>query len=102
MLRPGDIRRIQERHALVIAGNAPPIIAKMRRCFDGKDGKALKTELEQGRARVVASRARTASVADRTAAAVAYARAHRLTPGSLPDADGSAAGENAQTRGWNW
>ena len=47
VLRPGDIRRIQERHALVIAGNAPPIIAKLRRCIDGKDGRALLAELDQ-------------------------------------------------------
>ena len=46
VLRPGDIRRIPERHALVIAGNAPPIIAKLRRCIDGTDGRAA-----QGRTR---------------------------------------------------
>ena len=40
VLRPGDIRRIPERHALVVAGNAPPIIARLRRCLDGKDGDA--------------------------------------------------------------
>ena len=57
VLRPGDIRRIQERHALVIAGNAPPIIAKLRRCFDGKDGQLLKDELDAARARVSGARA---------------------------------------------
>ncbi|HEY3034215.1 MAG TPA: TraM recognition domain-containing protein, partial [Streptosporangiaceae bacterium] len=41
VLRPGDIRRIPERHALVVAGNAPPIIARLRRCLDGKHGRAL-------------------------------------------------------------
>jgi hypothetical protein len=103
VLRPGDIRRIQERHALVIAGNAPPIIARLRRCFDGKDGKALKAELEQGRARVVASRAQTASVADRTAAAVAYARQHRLTPSSQADTPAAATAlVDEHTKGWDW
>ena len=79
VLRPGDIRRIKERHALVIAGNAPPIIVKLRRCLDGKDGTKLKAEREQAQARIVASRAQTPSMADRTEAAVTYARKQQLT-----------------------
>jgi type IV secretory pathway TraG/TraD family ATPase VirD4 len=104
VLRPGDIRRISERHALVIAGNAPPIIAKLRRCLDGKDGKALKAEFEQARTRVTASRAQTASVADRTAAAVAYARQHRLVPSSSQDAAAAttAPAENAEPKSKEW
>jgi hypothetical protein len=43
------IRRISERHALVVAGNAPPIIAKLRRCFDGKDGRQLTHQLDTAR-----------------------------------------------------
>jgi hypothetical protein len=43
------IRRISERHALVVAGNAPPIIAKLRRCFDGKDGRQLNHQLDTAR-----------------------------------------------------
>jgi len=80
VLRPGDIRRIPQRRALVIAGNAPPIIARLRRCVDGKDGRALLAELDQARARVAASRAQIPSPAERTAAALAYAHAHRLIP----------------------
>lgn len=93
VLRPGDIRRIRERHALVIAGNAPPIIARLQRCFDGKDGERLKRELDAARADVSRARADSSDVRERTAAALAYARDHRLGPrqderpfGSLPGA----------------
>jgi hypothetical protein len=72
VLRPGDIRRIGEKHALLIAGNAPPIIATLRRCFDGKDGEALKTELDAARRRMHANRAQLPSITTRTAAAVEY------------------------------
>jgi hypothetical protein len=103
VLRPGDIRRIQERHALVIAGNAPPIIAKLRRCLDGRDGKTLKAELELARGRVVASRAQTVSIVDRTAAAVAHARRHRLAPSSPdPAANAVRAGAPDHTKEWTW
>src|SRR3954469_12086370 len=80
ILRPGDIRRIPERHALVIAGTAPPIIARLRRCLDGKDGDRLKAELVAGRAQVNRARAEGVDVHKRTAAALAYARDHRLAP----------------------
>ena len=80
MLRPGDIRRIPERHALVVAGTAPPIIARLRRCLDGKDGQQLTTELDAARARVSRARPDSVDVEQRTAAALAYARDHRLVP----------------------
>jgi hypothetical protein len=95
VLRPGDIRRIPERHALVVAGTAPPIIARLQRCFDGKDGERLKRGLEAARAEVNRARAHSIDARERTAAALAYARDHRLTPrqdehierpiGSLPE-----------------
>lgn len=80
VLRPGDIRRIPQRQALVIAGSAPPIIARLRRCFDGPDGARLKTELAAARAKVNASRAEAPDPARRTASALAYARQLRLAP----------------------
>jgi hypothetical protein len=88
VLRPGDIRRIPERHALVVAGNAPPIIARLRRCLDGQDGDRLKTELDAARARVNRARADAVDVHERTAAALAYARDHRLAPSQLDDRSG--------------
>ena len=88
VLRPGDIRRIPERHALVVAGNAPPIIAKLRRCLDGKDGDRLKAELVAARAQVNRARAEGADIHERTAAALAYARDHRLAPSQPDDRSG--------------
>lgn len=85
VLRPGDLRRIPERHALVIAGNAPPIIAKLRRCLDGKDGQLLKAELDDARALVSGNRAATSDLIRRTADAIAYAREHRLAPASVDE-----------------
>jgi hypothetical protein len=103
VLRPGDIRRIAERHALVIAGNAPPIIAKLRRCFDGKDGKRLKTELDIARTEVNNARADGIDVEVRTAAALAYARTHRLTP-AVTDEDAVPDSTTSQprTKEWSW
>jgi hypothetical protein len=96
VLRPGDIRRIGEKHALLIAGNAPPIIATLRRCFDGKNGEALKTELDAARATMHASRAWLPSVTVRTDAAVAYWQQHSKLATSehrapLPSASSAAA-----------
>ena len=101
VLRPGDIRRIPDRHALIIAGNAPPIIAQLTRCLDGKTGKQLATELEQARARVNATRADASSAADRGAAALRYARSHRLTPHETGDEPIGTDDEPAK-RGWSW
>jgi hypothetical protein len=68
----------------VVAGNAPPIIARLRRCLDGKDGDRLKAELEAARTHVNRARTDGVDVHERTAAALAYARDHRLAP-SPPD-----------------
>jgi hypothetical protein len=99
VLRPGDVRRISERHALVVAGNAPPIIATLRRCLDGKAGKDLKVELDAARAHVNASRTRELDLSQRTTAALSYARDHRLTPTT----DIAIPAENEpQPGGWSW
>ncbi|MHA3700731.1 type IV secretory system conjugative DNA transfer family protein [Jatrophihabitans sp. YIM 134969] len=102
VLRPGDIRRIEERHALVIAGNAPPIIAKLRRCFDGKEGRQLKVDLETARARVTAARAEVTDLEDRTAAAVAYARANRLAPPTRSPHHDEPHAETPGVKQWSW
>jgi hypothetical protein len=100
ILRPGDLRRIQDRHALVIAGNAPPILARLRRCLDGEPGAALKAELEDARGRAARHRASVGTVRERTAAAVAYARDHRLTA-SITEAEPPVTPADA-ARGWGW
>ena len=39
IIRPEEIRRLPERHALVIAENGKPIIARLSRCIDGRSGR---------------------------------------------------------------
>jgi len=41
VLRPEEIRELPERHALVLAENARPLIARLRRCIDGRRGRTL-------------------------------------------------------------
>jgi type IV secretion system protein VirD4 len=41
IIRPEEIRRLPERHALVIAENGKPIIARLFRCIDGRSGARL-------------------------------------------------------------
>jgi type IV secretory pathway TraG/TraD family ATPase VirD4 len=78
ILRPEHIRLIPERQAVVVAENAPPIIARLRRCVDGKEGRALLHEQTNARQVVSRARAATTDIGERTDAAVAYARDHRL------------------------
>jgi hypothetical protein len=85
VLRPGDIRRIQNRHALVVAGNAPPIIARLRRCTDGPDGHELTDEMTRAREKVRQARHQAPDLATRTRAAVGYARDHHLHSPDPPE-----------------
>jgi type IV secretion system protein VirD4 len=41
IIRPEEIRRLPERHALVIAENGKPIIARLSRCIDRRSGARL-------------------------------------------------------------
>ncbi|ABL81090.1 Type IV secretory pathway VirD4 components-like protein [Nocardioides sp. JS614] len=56
VLRPEEIRQLPDRHALVVAENARPFVAKLSRCIDGRQGKALLRE--QAAARTQAAEAR--------------------------------------------
>jgi hypothetical protein len=80
ILRPEQLRLLPERQALVVGENAPPIIAGLHRCIDGRQGRILLAELAAARDRVTAARREVPGLATRTAAAVGYARAHRLHP----------------------
>ncbi len=99
ILRPEQLRLIPERHALVVAENAPPILASLRRCFDGRDGRELQAELEQARAHVGAAREHGRGIDELTADAVADAHRLRLHPG---DTDPSHATEVDTDREWAW
>jgi type IV secretory pathway TraG/TraD family ATPase VirD4 len=51
VLRPEEIRQLPERHALVVAENARPFVAKLSRCIEGRRGKALLRAQAETRAR---------------------------------------------------
>jgi len=103
VMRPGEIRRIPERQALVIAGTAPPIIAKLSRCIDGADGQKLKAEQAALRRYVAAARQSRPDTTRRTAAAVAYSRANLLTPGGGNGHDSAVSVTAASASGeWPW
>lgn len=73
ILRPEEVRQLPEKHALVVAENSKPIIARLTRCIDGKTGRHLlalqrekRQELQVGREQAISSEARAvASLADR-------------------------------------
>lgn len=106
VLRPGDIRRIPRRHALVISGTAPPIVAKLSRCIDGKNGAALQQEAAQMREHVAASRTAISPLHQRTSEAVSYARDHHLagpSARSMGDSPQAASPVIVHVpKGWLW
>ena len=51
ILRPEEIRQLPERHALVVAENGKPIIARLSRCIDGRAGARLLAQQHQARSR---------------------------------------------------
>jgi len=55
VLRPEEIRQLPQRHALVIADNARPLIAKLDRSIDGRHGKRLLQTQRAGRRRAAAA-----------------------------------------------
>lgn len=92
ILRPEHLRLLPERQALIVAENAPPILAKLRRCIDGKEGRALLAQQRDARGRVCATRGSAADATERTSDAVRYARQHRLHPPDAPDAPDAPEG----------
>ena len=103
VLRPEQIRLIPERQALVVAENAPPLIAKLRRCLDGRAGRALLTRQAAARDQIGRSRQDLIDPGARTAAAVAYAQQHRLN--ATDDLGGEHGGLDSRpddTRAWSW
>jgi type IV secretion system protein VirD4 len=75
ILRPEEVRRLPERQALVIAENGKPIIAKLHRCLEGRDGERLHAEQRALRERLTTGDRRlTITPEARTAAALAESR----------------------------
>jgi type IV secretion system protein VirD4 len=56
VLRPEEIRQLPDRHALVVAENARPFVAKLSRCVDGRRGRALLQDQAAARAQAAEAR----------------------------------------------
>ena len=78
ILRPEEIRQLPERQTLLIAENTPPIIAKLRRCIDGKTGRELLDQRQLVRDRISAQQRHQPGEGARASAALAAARKHSL------------------------
>jgi type IV secretion system protein VirD4 len=76
ILRPEEIRQLQERRALVLAESGKPVIVRLTRCIDGKAGRRLLTRQHQLRARLAERSLGVPTAEARAAAALAEAR-HR-------------------------
>ncbi len=101
VLRPEQIRLIPERQALVVAENAPPLIAQLRRCLDGRAGRALLERQRAARDQVGADRQELADVDARTAVAVAYSQQHQLHPSDSSGHPTGTAGFDDR-KAWTW
>ena len=79
ILRPEEVRQLPERHALVIAENGKPIIAKLSRCVDGKPGARLLAEQRELREQLTTRRRMVITPEARATAALVEARRRGLT-----------------------
>jgi type IV secretion system protein VirD4 len=78
ILRPEEIRQLKERHALVVAENGKPMIARLTRCIDGKPGAQLLANQEQVRSRLSEARRVVVTPEARTTAALVEAKRRGL------------------------
>lgn len=76
----GEVRRIAERHALVIAENQRPILARLNRCIDGSRGKHLLAGQADLRAHLNTHLQSPERIHVRTTAAIEVAHELNLTP----------------------
>ena len=80
VLRPEEIRQLPPGRALVVAENAPPLIARLTRCLTGRRGGELLAAQSAARDRVAAARDETAPPAERAALAHEAAANAGLVP----------------------
>ena len=78
IIRPEEIRQLQERRALVIAENGRPIIARLSRCIDGRSGVQLLAGQERLRAELADRRTGVQTAEARATAALVEARRRGL------------------------
>ncbi|GAA5122481.1 hypothetical protein GCM10023339_40970 [Alloalcanivorax gelatiniphagus] len=74
IMRPEEVRQLPERRALVIAENGKPIIAKLHRCVEGKDGADLLAQQRALRQRLAGDRSPRITPEARATAALVEAR----------------------------
>jgi type IV secretion system protein VirD4 len=74
ILRPEEIRQLQDREVLVLAENGKPVIVRLIRCIDGKAGRRLAADQKRLRSRLAETSLVVPTVEDRAAAALAEAR----------------------------
>ena len=79
ILTPAEVRQLKERHALVLAENGAPIIARLHRCIDGKHRPAAAGRPGAAAGRVGADRHRAVTSDARATAAIVAARRHGLS-----------------------
>ena len=80
ILTGAEIRQLKERHALVLAENGAPIIARLARCVEGRSGRQLLAEQRSLRRRAL-DRSGQVSAEARTAAALVESRRRGLGHG---------------------
>ena len=86
ILTGAEVRQLKERHALVVAENGKPLVARLTRCIDGKPGHALLDAQRQTRDRLAATQDTQIAPQARATAALVEARRHGLgnDPGGKP------------------
>src|SRR5215218_1991982 len=84
IIRPEEIRWLLERHALVIAENGKPIIARLSRCIDGRSGARLLAAQARLRAELAKRHTAMQTAGARATAALVEARRRGIAaePGS--------------------
>lgn len=78
ILTPAEVRQLKERHVLVLSENGAPIIARLRRCIDGKQGRQLLKDQAQLRTAVASDRQYAIAPDARATAALVEARRRGL------------------------
>jgi type IV secretion system protein VirD4 len=84
-IRPEEIRRLPERHALVVAENGKPIIARLSRCIEGRSGARLLAAQQHLRGELAERHSATQTAKARAAAALVEARRRGIAAEPGPD-----------------
>jgi type IV secretion system protein VirD4 len=85
IIRPEEIRRLPERHVLVIAENGKPIIARLSRCIYGRAGDRLFAGQARLRGELAERHSATQAAEARAAEALVEARRRGIAAEPGPD-----------------